>query len=166
MRTRMLWKIAAAVFFGLLLFTGCSGGESVNETDPGKLCCVRYDYSSGSAYGEDFHIELTREQVVSASYFNEDGRCQVSGAPLEESVWQTVETLAEQLYPQLQPVPKRGLLANLFPARDKGSDVLTLTWKTADGPAAVLYRRCFSETETELLALLKNIAWACPRAEE
>ena len=165
MRKRMLLGIAAAVFCGLLLFTGCSGGEPVNESDPGKLCCVRYDYVNGSAYGADFHIELNREQVVSASYFNEDDRCQVSGAPLEEAVWQAVEMLAEQLHPQLEPAQKRGLLAKLFPARDKGTDVLTLTWETADGPAAVQYRRCFSETETELLTLLNNIARACPRTE-
>lgn len=174
MKKRLL-AFAAAVLCGLLLLTGCSGGDTVEKKAPGRLCGVTYTYVNGSAYGRDFHIELTPEQVVEARYFTwtegEGNRqFEVAGAPVTEEVWNEVEALVQELYPQLTPARKTGWLHRLlnrhvYIASDKGSEKLILMWETDSGIQPVQYTRCFADAETQLLELLKTIARDCPVPE-
>lgn len=172
---KRLSAFAAAVLCSLLLFNGCSRGDAVEKKAPGRLCGVTYTYINGSAYGRDFHIELTPEQIVAARYFlwtetEGNRRFEVSGIPLSEEIWNEVDMLVQTLYPQLTPAAKPGWLDRLlnrhdYISSDKGSEKLILVWETDSGTQSVRYTRCFADAETQLLELLQTTARNCPVSE-
>lgn len=178
MKKRLL-AFAAAALCGLLLFAGCSGGDSMKKKIPGSLYGVTYSFRHGSMYGEDFYIDLAQDQVICASYFDwelrDDGLVEVFGAPVSAEVWAEVEALVLELYPMLTPVREPGFwdkVKEFLPffempiALDQDSESLSFIWKTESGLETVRYIRCFDEKELSLLELLEKIARACPVPEE
>ena len=74
------------------------------EAAPGKLIRIKYAVSSGTAYGCDFSIDVTPQQIVSARFFSEEQMDYVllEQEPLEEAQWKELERTVSELLPVLE----------------------------------------------------------------
>lgn len=70
----------------------------------GKLVRIKYAVSSGTAYGCDFSIDVTPQQIVSARFFSEEQMDYVllEQEPLEEAQWKDFERAVSELVPVLE----------------------------------------------------------------
>ena len=87
-------KTAGVVFALLiLLLTGCAAKEEDAVTG------IIFERGHGSAWGNQFYIQLEAEQIVSASYIPEGSSepVTVTRLPIADTQWQTVIAAAEQL---------------------------------------------------------------------
>lgn len=136
-----------------VLLTGCAKKET-EETEMEKragqtLCGVSYHYASGMVYGEEFRIQLTPEQIVSASYFpwegiedytGEETDCiTIENQPIDSSQWEAIEQAVTFLLPVLKAQePKKEKLIKWWTKHLEvldGGDIcqFSLTWRAGDG---------------------------------
>lgn len=87
-------KAFVFVFVALvLLLTGCAAKEESAVTG------IRFNRGHGSAWGNQFYIELDAEQIVTASYIPEGTGelVTVNHIPITDAQWQSIIAAAQQL---------------------------------------------------------------------
>ena len=88
------FKILAIAFvFGTLLWSGCHAKEN------GALTGIRFNRGHGSAWGNQFYIEIQPAEIVEARYIpqGQSELVTVEHIPITDAQWQSVQGLVEQL---------------------------------------------------------------------
>lgn len=156
-----------------LLFAGCGTQQEVPPELPGKLVGVSYDRTVGMERGSNFSVSIERDKILSMEYFDSEELeyIEVQDVPLEEGIWESVETAVTQMWPTLQekvPQEKRSRLYWILSGFRDGEPMVldggdrtdfSLVWETAEGTVTIPYRWDNSDSQYfELAALLKALA--------
>ena len=160
-------------------------GTEMEKRAGQTLCGVSYHYASGMVYGEEFRIELTPEQIVSASYFpwegiedytGEETDCiTIENQPIDSSQWEAIEQAVMELLPVLKAQePKKEKLIKWWNKWwEKRLEVLdggdicqfSLTWRAEDGSEQTVYYVIPSDSRFyTLLDLMKETVHPIGRA--
>ena len=125
----------------LLLCSACG-----KQAEPAELSRVVYARGHGSAWGNQFRMEVCPAEVSYLHYFR-DGQefRELFAVPIDESQWEQVETAAMDLFPTLEVQKQPNLLNRLAqalgPKEVDGGDwwSLTATWLVDGEPKDVQY---------------------------
>ena len=145
--------------------TETSGTEiTATEAAPGKLIRIKYAVSSGTAYGCDFSIDVTPQQIVSARFFSEEQMDYVllEQEPLEEAQWKELERTVSELLPVLEEatsgVLKPSEVSDIIMLDGGDSFSFALTWEEEGKERRVEYRNTNDPRFITLIDLLKETA--------
>ena len=146
----------------VLLMAGCSKTPQVPEG--AVLTQVIYDRGHGSEWGNQFHMNIKRDEICLASWFSPDHEeLEADHVPLSEETWLEIEALVLELLPEMEPVKEPGLLDRLFekamPQVLDGGEyhTLNLVWETEDEILTIEYVWTGSSGQLELEAALENL---------
>lgn len=130
----------------------------------GKLVRIKYAVSSGTAYGCDFSIDVTPQQIVSARFFSEEQMDYVllEQEPLEEAQWKDFERAVSELVPVLEEaspvVWESSEDSDMFMLDGGDTFSFALTWEEAGEERCVEYRNPNDRKFITLTELLKEAA--------
>lgn len=155
-----------------LLFAGCGTQQEAAPEPPGKLVGVSYDRTVGMEWGSNFSVSIGRDTVLSMQYFDSEELeyVELQDIPMEEGVWEAVETTVTQMWPTLEekePEQKKSRLHRILNGFFGGEPMVldggdrtgfSLVWETGEGTVTIPYRWDNSDPlYTELAALLKAL---------
>ena len=166
MKSRLILRILLPMMAAVLL-TGCSGPEPVRE-----LTGVELDRGHGSMWGYQFYIRVNREEVESASWFQESAEGEfitVENVSIDQGQWQKIESMVLEMLPQMEEVKPRPIkdlidkMGMLPQVLDGGVyRNLTLTWSVDGETEEVEYVWTSSSRQMELEAMLEQLANTLP----
>lgn len=108
---------------------------------------IEYDYSHGSMYGYDFHVDVSEKGVAYASYFSHNQTwINKSDGEITEKRWARLLEATEELFPCLSLADSVPESAEGYIALDEGTEKLFIT---------VLYH-----------GKEKRITYACPHNDK
>lgn len=138
---------------GALFMGGCSQKENEPTTPreaPGKLVRVIYERTNGSVYGDDFDVDVTADEILTANYFDEyEAEYQfIENQAITEEQWSKIEQVVLPMIAEIPPWKEPSKLDKLqsdlliddAQVLDGGdSQRITLVWDTADGELTEIY---------------------------
>ena len=147
----------------LLVCSGCSRQEKTQE-----LSRVVFARGHGSAWGNQFHMDVCSTEISYAHFFakGEEGQTfrELYAVPVEETVWEQIETATLRLLPQLQvqkpPTLLERLAQKISPIEMDGGawTKLTVTWLVNGEPQDEEYTWAQSPESEALELLLEELA--------
>jgi len=150
------------LLLAVILMVGCSKTPKVPEG--AVLTQVIFDRGHGSERGNQFHMNIKRDEIRLASWFSPDyEELEADHVPLSEETWLEIEALVLELLPEMEPVKEPGLLDRLFekamPQVLDGGEyhTLNLVWETEDEIQIIEYGWTGSPGQLELEAALEDL---------
>ena len=156
MRTRS-WIWCILVF---LMLCGCS----VAEETPDTVTRVIFERGHGSAWGNQFYMDVCTDEILQARYFRPDDPggelMEESGRPITSEQWEQILSAVEELAPSLVP-ERKPLWQRLFGRGEAldGTEFHHLTLYASDDDS-VRYEWPKNEQAAALEALLEQLALA------
>lgn len=91
--TKSKFRILPFFMMAMLLLSGCSGKRSQ------ELTSISFNRGHGSMWGNQFYMEISPQEIVTAHYIPEDSGdlVTVEHLPISDTQWQTVKHTVEQL---------------------------------------------------------------------
>ena len=159
MRKRLILLL---LLLPMALIIGCSKTPKVPEG--AVLTQVIFDRGHGSEWGNQFHMNIKRDEIRYASWITpEYDELEADHVPLSEETWLEIEALVLELLPEMEPVKEPGLLDRLFekamPQVLDGGEyhTLNLVWETEDEIQIIEYGWTGSPGQLELEAALEDL---------
>ena len=92
-KIKVLKILAAVLAFGALLLSGCSAKRNQ------ELTAISFNRGHGSVWGNQFYIEISPVEIVTARYIPEGSwdLVTVEHLPITDAQWQTIKSAVEQL---------------------------------------------------------------------
>ena len=154
-KIKVLKILAAVLAFGALLLSGCSAKRNQ------ELTAISFNRGHGSMWGNQFYIEISPVEIVTARYIPEGSwdLVTVEHLPITDAQWEKIKSAVEQL-------PLEKARTNIWEKQKlDGSEFRELT--LVRGKKEVTYYWPNKPEAQQLEALLEALLYDClPSATE
>ena len=156
--------LALTALIAAMLLTACTF-----DMENAELTQVTFTRGHGSMYGSQFSITVTKDEIVYASFFPEEGAndpTEVFGAPIDQAQWESIADLVGKMSPKLEKDSSDTFFGKIInkikPQMLDGGEFrkLTLTLTIGDKEETIPYLWPQGEDAEALEALLEKIAGA------